>query len=115
MGGFGGQTAATRHHGQFAAGVHKQAGDKDRLGHLAVFVGCGLEGDTWCVGEAVQVEAVVPVGATDQGQTMRPQPPQCVMEAAQQVVVERRLGAGLVVVGHRLVQDALVAGLLQIG
>src|ERR1039458_4134360 len=39
---------------------------------------------------------------------------QRVAEAALQVLVERLLGAGLIVVLHRLIQDAPVASLLQI-
>jgi hypothetical protein len=57
--------------GQFAAGMNKEAGDEDRFGHLAVLVGGGLEALAGRVGEAVQVEAVVPVGAADQRQPMR--------------------------------------------
>jgi hypothetical protein len=91
------------------------AGDEDRLGHLAFLVGGGLEALAGRVGEAVEIQAVVPVGAADQRQAVRPEPLQRVAEAALQVLVERLLGAGLVVVGHRLVEDAPVAGLLEIG
>ena len=63
----------------------------------------------------VEVQAVVPVGAADQRQPVRPQPVERVLDAALQVLVERLLGAGLVVVGHRLVQDAPVARLFEVG
>ena len=56
-------------------------------------------------GEAVQVEAVVPVGAPDQRQAVRTDAFERVAHAALQVFVERRFAAGLVVVGHRLIQD----------
>src|ERR1035441_10512267 len=46
---------------------------------------------------------------------MWPQPLKCVAKASLQVVVKSRLGARLVVVGHWLVQNAFVAGFLQIG
>ena len=94
---------------------HEQAGDEDRLGDLAFFVRGGLERLAGRIGEAVQVEAVVPVGATDQRQTMRPKAVERVLEAALQVLVERLLGARLIVVRHRLVEDAPVARLLEIG
>ena len=84
---------------------HEQPGDEDRLGHLAVLVVGGLERLAGRVGEAVQVQAVVPVGAADQRQAVRPEPVERVADAALQVLVERRLAAGLVVVGHRLVED----------
>ena len=100
---------------QFFSREHEQAGDEDRLGDLAFFVRGGLEGLSGRVGEAVQVEAVVPVGATDQRQSMRSQAVERVLEAALQVLVERLLGARLIVVGHRLVENAPVAGLLDIG
>ena len=81
--------------GEFAAGEHKQPGDEDGLGNLAVLVGGGLEGLARRIGEAVQVEAVVPVGAADQRQAMRPEALERVAEAALQMLVERRFGAGL--------------------
>ena len=46
---------------------------------------------------------------------MLPKPLQRVAEAAMQMLVERLLGAGLVVVGRLLVENAPIAGLLQIG
>ena len=112
--GFAVQPAVVRDRGQFAAGVYKQRGDEDRLGHFAILVGGRLEGLARRRGEAVQVQAIVPVGAADQRQPVGSKPIQCIGKAALQVVVERRLGARLVVVRHRLVQDAPVAGLLQI-
>ena len=57
--------------GELAAGEHKQAGDENGFGNLAVLVGRGLEGLARRIGEAVQVEAIVPIGAADEGQAMR--------------------------------------------
>ena len=89
LGGFGVEAAVLGDGGQFLAGVDEQAGDEDRFGHLAVLVGGGLEALARRVGEAIQVQAVVPVGAADQRQAMRPKPVQRVVEAALQVLVER--------------------------
>ena len=99
---------------QFLGRQHEQRGDEDRLGHLAFLVGGRLKRLARRVREAVQIQAVVPIGAADQGKPVRPQPVQRVTEAAPQVLVERLLRAGLVVVLHRLVQNAPVAGLFQI-
>ena len=93
--------------------MDEEAGDEDRFGYLAILVGGGLEALAGGVGEAVEVEAVVPVGAANQRQAMRPKAVEGVLEAALQVLVERRLRARLVVVLDGLVQDAPVAGLLD--
>jgi hypothetical protein len=113
--GFGVESAVLGDGGELAAGLHKEAGDEDRFGHLAVLVGGGLEGLARRIGEAVEIEAVVPVGAADERQAVRPKALQGVVEAALQVLVERHFRARLVVVGHRLVEDAPVAGLFEIG
>ncbi len=65
--------------------------------------------------EGVQVEAVVPVRAADERQAVGPEPGQRVLDGAAQVVVQRRLAAGGVVVRDGLVEDRPVAGLLEIG
>ena len=100
---------------QFAPGQHKQPGDEDRLGNLAVLIGGGLEGLTGSIREAIEVETIVPVRAADQRQSMRSKPVESVAEAALQVLIERRFGAGFVVVRNGLVENAPVASLLQIG
>ena len=107
--------AIFRHGGQFLPGQDKQAGDEDRLGNLAVLVGGGLERLAGRVGKTVQVQAIVPVGAANERQAVRAEAFQGVIEAAAQVLVERLLGAGFVLEGHRLVQDAPVAGFLEVG
>src|SRR5208283_1557166 len=100
---------------EFASGEHKQAGDEDGFGNLAILIGSGLEGLAWRIGEAVQVEAIVPIGAADQWQAMGTKTLAGVMEAALEMFVERRLRAGHIVVGYGLVEDAPVAGFLKIG
>ena len=68
-----------------------------------------------CIGKAVQVQAVVPVGAADQRQAVRAQ-------AVERVAAWLRcrcsysgcFAAGLVVIRHRLVQDGPIAGFLEI-
>ena len=100
--------------GQFLRRQHKQAGDEDRLGDFAVLVGCGLERLARRVGKAVEVQAIVPVGAADERQAVRAEAFERVIEAAAQVFVKRLLGAGLVLELHRLVEDAPVAGFLEV-
>ena len=96
-------------------GQHKLAGNEDRFGHRALAaVLRGLEGLARRVGEAVEVQAVIPVGAADQRQAVRPEPLQRVAQAALQVIVERLLGARPVLVDHRLVQDRRIARFLEV-
>ena len=109
------QTALCRDGRQFLRRQHKQAGDEDRLGDLAVLVGRGLERLAGRVGETVEVQAIIPVGAADERQAVRAEAFEGVIETAAQVFVKRLLGAGLVLELHRLVEDAPVAGFLEVG
>jgi len=67
------------------------------------------------VGEAVEVEAIVPVGAANERQAVGAEAFESVMATAAQVFVERALGTGFVLERHRFVQDAPVAGFLEVG
>jgi len=75
--------------GKLATGVDKKGSDKDRLGDLAILIGCGLEALAGSVREAVEVEAVVPVGAADKREAVWSKALQGVVEAALEVFVER--------------------------
>ena len=97
------------------AGQHEQAGDEDGLGHFAVLVGRGLERLARRVGKTIQVQAIVPVGAADERQAVRTDAFERVIETAAQVLVKRLLGAGFVLELHRLVENAPVAGFLEVG
>ena len=65
--------------------------------------------------EAVQVQAVVPVGAADERQAVGAEVVEDVVERALQVLEERRRVLRVVVEGHRLLQDPEVARLLDVG
>src|SRR6266498_2454304 len=52
--------------GQFPPRQAKQSGDENRLRHLAFFVGCGLKRLPGRIREAIQVQAIIPVGAADE-------------------------------------------------
>ena len=73
-----------------------------------------LEALARMLGEAVQVQAVVPVGAADEGQTVGAEVGAGEVEAAAQMLHQRLSLALIVVKGHGLVEDAVVAGLAQI-
>ncbi len=109
------QAAPLRNRGNLLGRQHEQAGDENRFGYLAFLVGGGLERLARRIGEAVQVETVVPIGAADQRQTMRAKPFERVMETAPQVLIQRLRAARLVVELDRLVENAPVAGLFQVG
>ena len=68
--------------GKFLGGEGEQAGDEHGFGDAARLVLRGLEGLARGVGEAVEVQAVVPVGAANQRQSMRAEALQCIGEAA---------------------------------
>ena len=65
--------------------------------------------------EAVEVQAVVPVGAADERQAVGAEVVEDVVERALQVLEERRRVLRVVVEGHRLLQDPEVARLLDVG
>ena len=95
--------------------AHKHARDEQRFRHAGLEVGRGLEALARGLGEAVEVQAVVPVGAADQRQAVRPQVLQRVVEAAPQML-HQRLGQRFVVVkGHHLGEDGHIARLLDVG
>ena len=64
-------------------------GDEHRLGGAAGLVAGGLERLAGRVGEAVQVEAVVPVGAADERQAVRAEVLERVVERALEVLEQR--------------------------
>jgi hypothetical protein len=49
----------------FFAILHGHAGDEDALGDARFFVGGRLEALAWGSGEAIEVEAIVPIGPAD--------------------------------------------------
>ena len=62
---FVGEAAMLGNLGEFAPREHQQAGDENGFGDLAVLVRGGLEGLARGIGEAVQVEAIIPISTTD--------------------------------------------------
>ena len=106
----------TRGHGpQLIGRQHEQPGDEHAFGDAPVPIRRRLEGFARRVREGVQVQAVVPVGAADQRQTMRTQAVEGVLNRSPQMVEQRLGGSRLAVVLRRLVQHRPVAGLLQVG
>ena len=65
--------------------------------------------------EAVEVQAVVPVGPADERQTVGAEMGTGIAEAAAQMLQQRLGKAGIVVKIHLLVQNAPVPGLAEIG
>ncbi len=101
--------------GELVRRQDEEAGDEDRLGDPAAPVLGGLERLSGRLREAVQVEAVVPVGAADERQAVRPSAFEGVADRSPEVLVERALAARLVVERHGHLQDRGVARLLQVG
>ena len=90
--------------GVFLAVFDEHTGDENALRHRA-FAGAGdLEALARMLGEAVQVQAVVPVGAADEGQTVGAEVGAGEVEAAAQMLHQRLSLALIVVKGHGLVE-----------
>ena len=80
-----------------SAVFHEHAGDEDAFGNGAFARACCLEAFARVLREAVQVEAVVPVGPADQRQLVRAKMGDGVVEAASEML-HQRLGKVVVVV-----------------
>ena len=52
--------------------VNIHTGNEDAFCDAGILVFRGLETLTWSTAEAVEIEAVIPVGTANQGETMRP-------------------------------------------
>ena len=101
--------------GVLAAVLDEHARDENAFGHRA-FAGAGdLEALAGVLGEAVQVQAVVPVSAADEGQAVGAEVGAGEAEAAAQMLHEGLCLARIVVKGDGLVQNGPVAGLAEIG
>ena len=98
------------------AGDYEEAGNHEALSLGALGdVLCGLEALVGIHREAVQVEAVVPVGTAYEWQGMRAEVVDDVIHRHAEVLEEGHLGARLIVEGHHLVEDGEVARLLDVG
>ena len=62
----------------------------------------------------IQIQAIVPVGAPDQRQSVWPHSFQRVLDGALQVFVERRFAPRLVIVGHAFGQNVPIVRLAQV-
>ena len=101
--------------GVLAAVEHEHAADEHGFGNAGVVVLHGLEAFTRGVGEAVEVQAVVPIGAADQRNAVRSLVVDGEVHGTAQVFEQRLLGTFDVVERHRFGQDRRVSGFGQVG
>ena len=95
--------------------LDEHAADEDAFGRGALAGAGDLEALAGMGGEAIQVQAVVPVRPADEGQLMGPQVGHGVGDAAAQVL-HQGLGQALVIVeGYLLHEDGEIAGFLDVG
>ena len=95
--------------------LYEHTADEDRLRNRSLGRTEGLEGFARMFGEAVEIQAVVPVCAPDQRQTVRPQMREREVKRSLQMLHERCRSRPVVVVGNLLVENRIVAGLTRIG
>ena len=93
----------------------KHACDEDGFCLVAFIVGTGLEGFSRCVGEAVQVQAVVPVGAADERQAVRSEMLQRIIEGTSQMFHQRSCQFFFIIEGNIFGEERGVSGLSYIG
>ena len=95
--------------------LDEHAADEDAFGHGTLAGAGDLEALAGMGGEAVQVQTVVPVGATDERQLVGAQVGHGVGNAAAQVLHQGRCQGFVVVKGDLLFQNGEVAGFPQVG
>jgi len=98
----------------FLAGQDEQASDHDAFSGTAILVGGGLEGLSRRVGEAIEVQAVIPIRPANQRQLVRSQTFKCVLNSPLKVFEQGHFGASLVLVGHHFVKDGKIPGFFHV-
>ena len=101
--------------GVFVAVLDEHTGNENAFGHRTLAGAGDLEALTRVLGEAVQVQAVIPVGAADERQTVGTQMGAGKVEAAAQVLHQGLRLGGVVIKGYLFFQNRPVAGLPQVG
>ena len=101
--------------GVFVAVLNEHARNEHALRHRTLAGPGDLETLARVLGEAVQVQAVVPVRTPDERQTVGTQMGAGKVEAAAQVLHQGLRLGGIVVKGNLLLQNGPVAGLPQVG
>ena len=100
--------------GIFLRVFDEHARDENAFRLAALEVRAGLEALAGFAAEAVQVQAVIPVGAADERQAVGAAVRDRIADAAAQMLQERYFRALFVIERRRLVQDREVAGLLDV-
>ena len=99
----------------FLSVLYEHAGDEDRFRDRTLGWTGGLEALTRLLGEAVQVQTVVPVGATDQRQLVRSLMRDGEMEAPTEMLHERLRIREIRIPGTGFIENREVTGLREIG
>ena len=110
-----GQAAVQAELTVFFAVLDEHAGDEHGFRHRAFAGSAGLEGFSWSIGEAVQIQAVVPVRASDQRQAVRALVGHDVVKGSCEMLEERNLGRFIIVERNHLIKNREVARLLDVG
>ena len=98
-----------------AAVLHKHAGDEHAFGDRPFARSGHLEALAGVFGEAVEIEAVIPVGTADQRQPVRTQMLHRVVEAAAEMLHERLRKREVAVKRHGFLQNGVVPRLTDVG
>ena len=100
----------------FLAVFDEHAGDEDGFGNLAVaLILGGLEGFARSFAEAVKIQAIVPVGPADKWKAMRTFVVDGEIDRAAEMLHKRFLAAEFVIEWGWMIQDGVIAGLLDVG
>ena len=92
----------------------KHASDKDGFRHRPFAGTGGLEGLSGVLGEAVEIQAVVPVRAPDQRKTVGALVSDRVVHTPAQVLHKRLREGNIIIEGHGLIQNRDISGLADI-
>src|SRR5690349_633286 len=92
----------------------KQSCNKHALSHFAFLVGRGLEGLTGRIGEAVEIQTVVPIGAADEGQMIGTEAIERILNGTLQMLVKGSLCPWLIFVLNQFIQNRPVSAFFDV-
>ncbi len=108
------ETLELAHFNIVLADSNKLTCDKYRFSHAALIASGGLEGLAGSLGEAVEVEAVVPVSTTDEGETVRSEVVYNVVKGSLQVVDKGLRSGGIGIERGHVIENVDITGLLDV-
>src|SRR5258706_12214021 len=89
----------------FLACQYEQTSDEHAFCNGTIFIGCGLEGLPWRIGETIQVQTIVPVCATNEGELIGSESFERILNGALQMFVKRPLTSRFIFILNKFIKN----------